>query len=98
LALAPAAALPQTGTLRVAAVQGNSKSGIFDDRESGDVLRDHLAATERLLDELDAQGEAVDVIVWPENSAEFGLPDNPLASQRIARLAKRADAPVVVGT
>lgn len=98
LALAPAAALPQTGMLRVAAVQGNSKSGIFDDRESGDVLRDHLAATERLLDELDAQGEAVDVIVWPENSAEFGLPDNPLASQRIARLAKRADAPVVVGT
>lgn len=98
LALLPAVPLQQTGTLRVAAVQGNSKSGIFDDRESGDVLRDHIAATEDLLDRLEADDETVDVIVWPENSAEFGLPASPLASQRVAKLAKRAGAPIVVGT
>ena len=98
LALLPAASLQQTGSLRVAAVQGNSKSGIFDDRESGDVLRDHIAATEDLLDRLEADDETVDVIVWPENSAEFGLPASPLASQRVAKLAKRAGAPIVVGT
>lgn len=98
LVLLPAVPLQQTGILRVAAVQGNSKSGIFDDRESGDVLRDHIAATEDLLDRLEADDETVDVIVWPENSAEFGLPASPLASQRVAKLAKRAGAPIVVGT
>src|SRR5690606_33506306 len=60
LTLVPAASLQETGTLRVAAVQGNSKSGIFDDRENGDVFRAHLAATVDLLDELDETGESVD--------------------------------------
>ncbi|MGK0720796.1 apolipoprotein N-acyltransferase [Leucobacter sp. W1478] len=98
LTLLPAAPLEESGTLRVAAVQGNSKSGIFDDRESGDVLRDHLAATESLLDELEAEGETVDVIVWPENSAEFDLPGNPYGGYAVQRLASRAEAPIVVGT
>lgn len=98
LTLVPPAPLEATGTLRVAAVQGNSKSGIFDDRESGDVLRDHLEATEALLDELEAAGEFVDIIVWPENSAEFDLPGNTYGSYAVQRLAKRAEAPIVVGT
>ena len=98
LTLVPPAQLEVTGALRVGAVQGNSKSGIFDDRESGDVLRDHLEATEALLDELEAAGENVDVIVWPENSAEFDLPGNPYGSYAVQRLAKRAEAPIVVGT
>ncbi len=97
-ALVPPAGLEQTGTLRVAAVQGNSKSGIFDDRENGDVFRAHLNATELLLDELENRGEQVDLVVWPENSAEFGLPDNPGRSLAVRRLAERAGAPVVVGT
>ncbi|QIM16466.1 apolipoprotein N-acyltransferase [Leucobacter insecticola] len=98
LAVIPAAPLPETGTLRVAAVQGNSKSGIFDDRESGSVLRDHLNATAALLDELDAAGEQVDVIVWPENSAEFNLPGNREADAQLRSLSKRAGAPIVVGS
>lgn len=98
LALIPAAPLASTGTLRVAAVQGNSKSAIFDDRESGAVLRDHLNATSALLDELEAAGERVDVIVWPENSAEFDLPGNRAASAQLRSLSKRAGAPIVVGS
>ena len=98
LALVPAAALTQTGTLKVAAVQGNSKAAIFDDRESGDVLRDHIAGTERLLDDLERTDASVDLIVWPENSAEFGLPRNFAASAKIAALSRRADAPIVVGS
>lgn len=98
LAWVPTAPLEETGTLRVAAVQGNSKSGIFDDRESGDVLRDHLRATEALLDRLEAEGDAVDVIVWPENSAEFDLPGNRYGGYAVERLAERAGAPIVVGT
>ena len=98
LAALPAVPLASTGTLRVAAVQGNSQSGIFDDREAGGVISDHFAATEDLLDQLEADGQRVDVIVWPENSAEFAAPDNPLRSQRLAKLAERAGAPIVVGS
>ena len=98
LALLPAAPLAQNGSLRVAAVQGNSQSGIFDDREAGGVIRDHFDATEALLDRLERAGERVDVIVWPENSAEFAAPDNLLRSQRLAKLAERAGAPIVVGS
>lgn len=98
LVLVPAAPLAETGELRVAAVQGNSKSGIFDDRESGDVYRDHVTATEQLLDELEAAGDSVDVIVWPENSAEFDLPGTPLRGMEVAKLARRAGAPIVAGS
>lgn len=98
LMLVPAAGLDHTGTLTVAAVQGNSKSGIFDDRESGDVYRGYVDGTERLLDELEASGRSVDVIVWPENSGEFGLTNNLLRELEVARLAKRADAPIVLGS
>lgn len=98
LAVLPAAQLPQSGTLRVAGIQGNSKSAIFDDRESGAVFRDHASATERLLDELEAAGDTVDLIVWPENSAEFDLPGNTLRDFEVAALAKRAGAPIVAGS
>ncbi|UBH06148.1 apolipoprotein N-acyltransferase [Leucobacter sp. Psy1] len=85
-------------TLTVAAVQGNAKAGIFDDRESGDVLRAHLDTTRRMLDELDERGDSVDVIVWPENSGEFDLPGHVLNSARVAQLSSRADAPIVAGS
>lgn len=98
LAFVPPAALAQTGSLRVAAVQGNSKSAIFDDRESGDVYADHVRGTEDLIDGLEATGDSVDVIVWPENSAEFALLDNPLRGREIALLSKRAGAPIIVGS
>lgn len=98
LALVPAASLQETGTIRIAAVQGNSQSGIFDDRENGDVFRSHFDATVELLDELDANNQSVDVIVWPENSAEFDLPNQPYRLLAVQRLAERASAPIVVGT
>lgn len=98
LALVPPAPLTETGTLRIAAVQGNSKSGIFDDRESGDVFADHVSATEDLLDDLEAKGDKVDVIVWPENAAEFAITDQPLRGRQVALLSKRAGAPIVLGT
>lgn len=97
-ALVPIAPLQTTGTLRVAAIQGNSKSAIFDDRESGSVIGDHLEATTAMLDELEAKGETVDVIVWPENSAEFDVRRNARNARQIALLAQRAGAPIVIGS
>lgn len=98
LIIVPPAPLASTGTLQVAAVQGDSKSGIFDDRENGDVFEAHMRATERLLDELEHSGESVDLIVWPENSAEFDLPGQPYRVLAMSRLAKRAGAPIVAGS
>lgn len=97
VSLLPPAPLTETGTLRVAAVQGNSKSGIFDDREAGDVFAGHVKATEQLLDDLEAKNEQVDLIVWPENAAEFAITDQPLRGQTVAMLSKRAGAPIVLG-
>ena len=98
LSFAPPAALEQTGSVRIAAVQGDSKSGIFDDRENGDVIRDHIEATEALLDRLERDGEQVDLIVWPENSGEFQLPEQPARAFEVQRLSQRAGAPIAVGT
>ena len=98
LGLIPAAPLTAHGTLTVAGIQGNSKSGIFDDRESGAVLQDHLDATAALLDELEAADERVDVIVWPENSAEFALPENRFGTYQLRELADRAEAPILIGS
>lgn len=98
LSLVPTAALPQDGTLRIAAVQGNSKSAIFDDRENGDVIRDHIAVTRSLLDDLEANDKAVDLVVWPENSGEFQLPDQHYRALEVQRLAARAGAPIVIGS
>ena len=94
----PIPVLPETGSLRVAAVQGNSKSGIFDDRDSGDVLSDHLKVTERLVEDLESTGERVDIIVWPENSAEFDFPRRGFERPQLSRLSRLADAPIVIGS
>lgn len=98
LSLIPPAQAHSVGSLRVAAVQGNSKSGIFDDRENGDVFAAHLEASEELLDHLEASGETVDVIVWPENSAEFNLPEQPYRMRAVQKIAERSEAPVIVGS
>lgn len=96
--IVPTATLDQVGEFRVAAVQGNSKSGIFDDRENGDVFRDHADATSAALEQLESAGETVDLIVWPENSGEFQLPEQTFRLLEMQRLSARAHAPIVVGT
>ncbi|WP_449277259.1 apolipoprotein N-acyltransferase [Leucobacter sp. GX24907] len=98
LACVPPAQLERTGDVRIAAIQGNSQAGIFDDRDSGDVFDDHIAETERLLDRLEASGDSVDLIVWPENSAEYEVRDRVRDGQRIAQLARRSGAAIVVGS
>jgi apolipoprotein N-acyltransferase len=80
-----------SGTLTVAAVQGNAKAGYFDQRERGDNLVDQVEATEPLF------GEDVDVVVWPEGSSDI----DPLVSDTAAavfdRVAQEMDAPLIAG-
>lgn len=95
LSVIPPASLTQEGTVRVAAVQGNSKSGVFDDRENGDVIADHVRVTREWID---TDPEPVDAVVWPENSAEFGVMEHPRNLASIRSLADELQAPFVVGS
>jgi apolipoprotein N-acyltransferase len=106
LLLAGTAVLPAAvsegnrGDVTVAGVQGNAKAGIFDDRESGDVIQSHLDATERMNKDRSAthSSKKPDVIVWPENSAEFDIRENHANHAAVTKLAHEADAPILVGS
>lgn len=92
LVAVPAFPVVVTGTMRVAAVQGNSNAGLFSEYVPGQILRDHLAATEPLF------GQDVDLVVWPENAADL----DPLRSAESAavldEVSTRMGAPVITGT
>jgi apolipoprotein N-acyltransferase len=82
----------QSGTSRIAAVQGASDAGLFAQNEPGQILSDHASATLPLV------GEDVDFVVWPEN----GIDVDPLRSEESARVAdyisRSMDAPLIAGT
>ncbi len=81
-----------SGSIRIAAVQGNSDAGLFAQRERGSILDDHLQATVPILD------EEIDLLVWPENAADV----NPLTDRGAAGVLDyvtgEMNAPLVVGT
>jgi apolipoprotein N-acyltransferase len=88
----PAWPTVQSGTARIAAVQGASDAGLFAQNEPGQILNDHVSATLPLV------GEPVDFVVWPEN----GMDIDPLRSADSARVAdyisRVMDAPLIAGT
>jgi apolipoprotein N-acyltransferase len=81
-----------SGSVRVAAVQGNSDSALFSSARQGDAIAKHVAA----MDSADI-GE-VDVVIWPENAMDI----DPLRSRGAAVLADNislaANAPFIFGT
>lgn len=90
----PAVPIATTGTLSVAAVQGDSNAGLFADYERGEILQDHYDATRPLFD----QGLDLDVVVWPENASDLDPLRNEYAASVLDLVSERLDAPVVVGT
>ncbi len=88
----PSFPIEQSGTARIAAVQGDSDAGLFAEYTPGEILTDHVAATEPLY------GEDVDLVVWPENSSDL----NPLESRESASIldtvSERMSAPLITGT
>ncbi|MEZ2121355.1 apolipoprotein N-acyltransferase [Corynebacterium sp. CCM 9203] len=81
-----------TGELTVSAVQGNvPRLGLDFNAQRRAVLTNHARVTESL-------DQPVDLVVWPENSADV----NPFADQRARELideaVRSAEAPVLVGT
>jgi apolipoprotein N-acyltransferase len=80
------------GSIRVAAVQGNSNSGLFARINPGDSLNDHVKATLPII------GQSVDVVVWPENASDVDPLDNSFAAEQLDYIQKAMKAPLVTGT
>jgi apolipoprotein N-acyltransferase len=80
------------GSIRIGAVQGDTKAGYFDPPDNfGDNLKGQLAATEPVFE------QDVDVVVWPEGSSDVNPLAFPEAAAEFDRVAERADAPLVAG-
>lgn len=88
---------PQSGTLRLAAVQGN----VPDDDTQGPsrsrvILDNHVAGTLALLDQV-APGD-LDVVLWPENATDIDPRADDDARGVVDEAAQALDAPILVGT
>ncbi|WP_110588771.1 apolipoprotein N-acyltransferase [Microbacterium suaedae] len=80
MAIVPQFPTTATGSIRVAAVQGDGPAAYLDERERYDVLEAQLAASEPAAD------EAVDLVLWPEG----GVDADPLADANAALVLDRA--------
>lgn len=88
----PAWPVQAHGSIRVAAVQGNSNSGLLAHINPGDALNEHLQATVPLI------GTSVDVVVWPENAADIDPQQNSYAAKVLDYVSGAMKAPLVTGT
>lgn len=81
-----------SGTTRIGAVQGNGPAGYFEPHQAGDVMNAQIAATLPLV------GKKVDIVVWPEGSADIDPTRDPSSAAVLDELGTRLGAPMVVGT
>ena len=89
----PAFPVTTSGTLRVGAVQGDTKAGYFDPpKHYGDNLIGQFAATEPVY------ARHVDVVVWPEGASDVDPLEDPSAASYWDEVGTRANAPLVGGT
>ncbi len=92
LLVIPGYTTPIVGTLKVAAVQGNSDAGLFAQRLPGETLNEHLAETIKLF------GEDIDLLVWPENASDLNPLFYPQAAEALDYVTEQLNAPLVTGT
>lgn len=80
-------------SLRIGAVQGNTKAGYFDPPDAfGDNLLGQAEATEPLF------GEDVDIVVWPEGASDADPLREGWAAEVWNEVSDRTGAPIVGGT
>jgi apolipoprotein N-acyltransferase len=93
LVVIPAWPTHVSGTLRVGAVQGDTKAGYFDPPPHfGDNLLGQITATTPLYN------QKVDVVVWPEGASDVDPLEDPNAAEVWDQVSQRAGAPIVGGT
>lgn len=96
LVLIPPCALPSNGTIRVAAVQGNTpEAGYFTSGAPGQVLASHIRVTEAHV----PSSWQPELILWPEGSADLGPQYHAAAEEALNDLSARyGGAPILANT
>lgn len=89
LLLTPLFPTADSGSMRIAAVQGNGPSGYFDQREQYSIIQAQTDATEPLY------GEDVDLLVWPEGSLDRDPFRSDTLARRMSLVATRIGAPLL---
>ncbi len=90
----------QTGTVHVAAVQGNvaQAGGLNALGHMFQVTTNHVTQTERLATDVAAgRTPQPDLVLWPENASDVDPLADPRAGALLNRAARAAGAPVLVG-
>ncbi len=90
----PISAQAEDGTMKIASAQGNANAGLFSNRESGRIYKNHILATERLLE----SKEPFDVLVWPENAVDLDVFGNPNNYRALKTLVDKINRPLIFGT
>ena len=90
----PINASAESGELTIASAQGNANAGLFSNRESGQILENHIAASRELM----ATGQPFDVLVWPENAVDLNLFGDEKNVQRIETFVAELGKPLIFGT
>ncbi len=87
----------RASTAKVSLVQGNIPGSFFTWKQ-GDILKLHVAATERLVRRIDNdEVPQPDLVLWPENATDIDpFHDKDVAGQ-IERLSGDLEAPLLVG-
>lgn len=110
LALVPLVAVPllaatipldtrSEGSIRVGVVQGNvSTPGLEAFENAREVIANHVAGTLELAAAQDAGAPRVDLVLWPENAADYDPRTDAQAAAEIERAATAIDAPILLGT
>ena len=87
----------ETGSIVVAAVQGNANAGLFANTARGSILRNHIEASKLI--EAKANGQKVDLVVWPENASDINPLADAAAGSTISRLVdEEFGVPLIFGT
>lgn len=88
---------PERGSIKVAAVQGNANAGLFANPVRGSILDKHLRASALVVDE--AAKEKLDLVVWPENSADINPASDPQTAITLNDFVTRQlGVPLILGT
>ena len=87
--------MQSVGFMRIAGIQGNANAGLFANFKRGEILQNHLDATETLL----KSGKPFDLVVWPENASDIN-PDNDVITRlQLENLVNnRLKTPLIFGT
>ncbi len=96
LAINPSGAA-EAGTYRIGAVQGNANAGLFANTKRGEVLNNHIEATQEML--ANPKAKDLDAIIWPENASDLSPFSDAKTFQDIQTLVnEQYHVPLIFGT